>query len=207
MKVSSNYWQDVRKYFQGTYITLPAVHPHHLLYVESVGPDGMKLSDLTANETGFVEFTETPYELQSPLATRRAYFQRDTENAHNALLISRMPARMWKKGIHSENTVIQALNGTGLGGNIMGTGTLRDFVEKGHVFASEFPANFAEYTSLALSPLWAAQNKGGAQDGILYALTHPVGNFSLKKKRLFLLKEFSKLPLPPQLSSMNVEYV
>jgi len=32
--------------------------------------------------------------------------------------------------------------------------------------------------------------------GILYALTHPVGYVTVKKKVVSLLKEFSKLPLP-----------
>lgn len=195
MKATQDNWKDVQKYFLDTFVICPELDSRKLLHVDRVDPGGMRVLAYGTAEKGFVEF---PYEIKSPLTTRREYWQ----YGNCATLISRIPARMWRKGISCENTVMQSLTGNGtVGDNNFGGSIISSYVENSGKYAEL--KEMEDRQSIALSRFWAWVPK---IEG-LFILNEPVGKLSLKKKQVLLLKEFHKLPLPPQLKGMSVSYV
>lgn len=191
-------WKDIQKYYSGTYILCPEYARDAALYVENAGPSGIKVSESNGDK-GFIE---VPYELTNPLVNRRQYFQwEDT-----AYYISRIPARMWKKGISSENTIIQRIQSNGALTGPQITGTLVDAFFK---YNNKFPHKISEealegVSAQALAPHWLLL-LGAANT--LFLLDCPVAKVSHKNKLVTMLKEFSKVPLPVALQDWKVNYV
>lgn len=187
--------QDVEKYYKGTYIICPEVDPHTPLYVKRTTPGGVEVQINSMGETSFIDVTEQPYEIKSPLSNRRQWFQ--LSDMHAALLV-RIPARMWKKGVHEENTALFALGEKALGTSQLGVSfdMLRAFLMGG--FLTEWPKE-TEFASAALSKDFAWVRKSND----IYFREHPIGRVSAKKDKLNLLKEFKDVELPPLLKDMS----
>lgn len=195
MRATKDNWKDVQKYFLETYVICPEYAIKEALWVDRVDPGGMRVR-CTNGDKGFVEF---PYEIKSPLNTRREYWQ----YGDSAYLTARIPARMWRKGLSQENTTMSKLLYDGLHGQGNFNGPLVEaFIEKRGVF----PNTLEEATgnvSCALSEFWAWSKVNDS----IFLLGSPVGKVSMKKKTLMLLKEFGKFPLPSQLQSLKVVHV
>ena len=197
MKATEENYKDIQKYYQGTYVVCPEYSPNEALYVETAGPNGLKVSDVNG-EKGFIE---TPYQLHNPLNIRRHYYQVGEE----AYLVSRIPARMWKKGLSSENTLFQRVQSNGtLSGAQFSFGVVNKFFHCKDKFVTTIPENTKDYNGLALSPHWLLHL---GTSPTLYLLNNPVGKVSIHKKLVTILKEFNKIPLPPALKSWSVSNV
>lgn len=200
MKANPNTLKDVQKYFGGTYIVVPEVSKEKVFSIEDMSGAGITLRDTTKDELGFISFEGGfEYEIQSPLVNRKQWFQ------HNgrAYLIQRIPARMWRKGICSENTIIQAFNGDG---NLKGAGLEPSLLNgmlqwtppslpnlKGEVP----PGGLALSTAFCYCPIRAQ----------MFLWDHVVGKVAKRTQELFVPKELNQLKLPEVLSSMKVQYV
>lgn len=191
-------WKDIQKYYQGTYITCPEYSPDEALYIDSVTPTGIRVMDVE----GVKGFIETPYEIVNPLVLRRQYYQ----VVNTTYYISRIPARMWKKGLSGENTIIQKVQTNGsLSGALNGFAQVHSFFKHHKSFVETIPEDLPEYgCALALSPHWMLHLNGA---NTLFLLGSPVAKVSHPKKLVSMLKEFSKIPLPKALKDWTVAYV
>jgi len=188
---------DVKKYFGSTFIICPEYDPNKMLFVESVNKQGIYVVDKNGDK-GMISLEDGGYVLTSPLALRRQWFNSDVDN--QASLISRIPARMWKKGVAAENTQFSVLNSSG---NLIGCGFTPSRIHSFMENKDQFPEKFKPASKVqALSPLWAVR-----VDGTLYLLEYPVGKVSLTREKGNLLKEFKNIPLPQQLKKYEFNYV
>ena len=197
MKASVKTWKDVDKYFRNTFVIIPEVDPKKAFLLEYAGPDMLRMSDVDGNK-GCVELGDYTYNLHSPLVTRRQWYQYQ-ERAH---FISRIPARMWRKGISEENTYLASMGNTGWATVPVKLSTIQGFVENQDVFPKTL-TNLEGLCSYALSPGWALAVKSET----LFLLDVPVGKVSLSKQQVSLLKEFNKVHLPEALKQWPVSYV
>lgn len=190
---------DVKKYFLGTFIVCPEYDPNKMLYVDGVNSSGIYVLDANQDK-GLISLEDGGYHLKSPLTLRRQWFNCDYDGGC-ATMISRIPARMWKKGVSQENTQFTQLSTAG-GLLTAGfcAGRLHSFMETKEKFPEKIPKEFLK--PIALSPLWALR-----PDGTLHLLEAPVGKFSLSREKGNVLKEFMNIALPPQLKKHEVKYV
>lgn len=195
MIASPTNWKDVRKYFEGTFIVCPEYDPKSALYVDVVTDLGIKVND--GSTKGFIDFAETPYEILSPLSTRRVWFQ----TGNGAKFLQRIPARMWRKGINGENTHIKGFNSAGditnLGGPLLDT--VNAFLKRSYPTKFEVDGQL----SIALNEKWAFHCKTET----LFLFHCPIGKLSVKRSKISLLKEFGMLDLPESIKHMDVQYV
>lgn len=195
MKATEQTWKDVQKYFLDTFVICPEFNEKEALYVDMVEPGGMRVVD-TNGDKGFVEF---PYNIRSPLATRKEWWQYNDY----ACLVARIPARMWRKGVCSENTTMtRLLTNTLETSNCFNSTAVKQFVAYSDKFVSVLDGTDM-YSSVALSKYWALASVSQT----LFVLDKPVGKLSIKKKLVLLLKEFNKVPVPPQFKDLEVKYV
>lgn len=202
MHASAKTYSDVKKYFQSTFIVVPEYDPNKVLHVDSVNPAGIYVSEENGDK-GFISLEDGGYVLNSPLPLRRQWFQGEDSRAY---LICRIPARMWKKGIHGENTVFFYLTNQGLVGNLgWSVERLYDFFRNKIKFADKIPlaSETGFQDSLALSDLWCFH----AKTGQLFLYDAPVGKLSDNRKKGYILKEFASVPLPKQLKGCEIKYV
>jgi len=202
MHANSKTYNDVKKYFQGTFIVVPEYDPNKVLHVDSVNPAGIYVSEQNGDK-GCISLEDGGYVLNSPLPLRRQWFQGEDGRAY---MICRIPARMWKKGIHGENTVFFYLTTQGSAGNMgWSTERLYDFFRNKVKFADKIPlaSDTGFQDSLALSDLWCFHSKTSQ----LFIYDAPVGKVSDNRKKGYILKEFASVPLPKQLKGCEIKYV
>lgn len=95
--------KDIDKYYRGTYVKIPETGQKILFLVESVDSAGITLKG-TNGEKGYISFYEEgSYSLENPLPNKAFWAE---SGDFQAKFVSRIPARMWKKGIHPENVAI-----------------------------------------------------------------------------------------------------
>lgn len=203
MHATTENWQDIKKYFLYTFIVCPEVSTTQAFYVEDVGPSGIKIKT-SDYEYGFIDLIAGGYEIQSPLLLQKQWCQ----HAGSALLLARCPARMWKKGIHGENTLASVLSDDG---NILQMGLTWEIINE--MLSQTYPNTYSNpvdleklckgKSSVALSQAWALQCK----ERYLYLYNYVVGKVAAKKKTLNLIKELQGTPLPPALHEYEVTYV
>lgn len=194
--------KDIEKYYRGTFIVCPEYDPKKLLYVRNVMHNGIEVSFTTPDgteEMGFIDVLESSYRINSPLPVRRQWFQL---NGIYAGYIARLPARMWKKGLHKENTLVYHVGEKGhfqqlaIHAEILSNLLIPSYPEK-----ISFQAD--EPMSVALSPIWGWCRK--SNDVFLHDKI--VGRTSARGAKLILLKEFKDLPIPKALQELKVSYV
>lgn len=204
MHATTKNCSDVKKYFHGTFVIVPEYDPNKALYVETVTSSSIFVSEKNGDK-GQISLEDGGYLLQSPLTLRRQWFQ--DESCGRPTMITRIPARMWKKGIHAENTDFFSMHamGNGLVRRGFSAGSLYSFMENKDKFPETLPdfGSMDANTGAALSPLWAVQGKTGN----LFLLDSIVGRIATSRKRIMLLKEFASLQLPKQLAQHVVIHV
>lgn len=197
MLAHSNNWKDVKKYFEGTYIVCPEYDPKKILMVEHVEPVGMKVSDVD-KVTGYIDWSENTYNIHSPLATRRAWFQHQSA----AYLMQRIPARMWRKGICDQNTTCRTITTDGnVTNGILGVSLAQSFLLSEEL--EQLPKELDGYSSIALNKRFVLHNKSNR----LYLYHCPVGTISIPKQHISILKEFAHMTLPKSIRYWDVAYV
>lgn len=102
MKFSPSNVDDIRRYFERTYCKLPE-HGDKLFYLEEVvGTDEgweVRLKDSNQDVYAILLEEEVPYEMNFALPHRALF-----PFKNSVLLLERIPARQYKRGINGDNT-------------------------------------------------------------------------------------------------------
>ena len=196
MIASSENVKDIEKYFSGTYIVVPEVSETHVMYLEQAKSLGLICKDSRNNKQGLISFEGGfEYKIQSPLTTRKAWFMYDGD----AFLITRIPARMWRKGICSENTAIFRLTVEGeLSKTGISVSLLNAFLQD-----QSTPWDPQALNPQVLSPEWVFHGKLKS----LYLWDKLVGKWASRSNELFVPRELQDLKLPAIANNMKVQYV
>lgn len=196
MKANASNIKDVSKYYERTYIIVPEISPKHVMLLSSVSNKGMVLRDSRDNQQGLISFDGGfEYEIQSPLTTRKAWFMHD----NHAYLISRIPARMWRKGISQENTAIFRLTTTNeFVGCSVSDGLLNAFLQ--YKPSPQIPP---APSMQVFSKEWAFNGK----TNMLFLWNTPVARWSRRTNELFVPKELKELTMPQVMEKAKVKYV
>jgi len=196
MIANANNIKDVDKYFCGTYIVVPEVSETHVMYLQEAKSIGLICKDSRNNKQGLISFDGGfEYKIQSPLATRKAWFMFNED----AYLITRIPARMWRKGICSENTALFRLTAEG---ELSKTGIS---VELLNAFLQDqaTPWDPQNLRPQVLSPEWVFHGKLKS----LYLWDKLVAKWTSRTNELFVPRELQDLKLPAITNNMKVQYV
>lgn len=184
MRIDHTNWDDAKRYFQGTYIKCKETG-ERLLYVSGVDSEMMVLSPYGDSDEEFGLKLINGYDINFMLPGR-AMFQGPTA----AFLLSRIPQRMWQKGISNKNTQFTKLLAT-LGWRNAGFSPemLENFVNKPVYFnfneaLNEFKLR-GELESVALSSRVAM-----AKNGIIYIDYVNVGTYNKETNEVVLKKFF-----------------
>lgn len=184
MFINSQNFDDVKKYFQHTYVKF-AETGDHIWHVDTVSPNEIICTDKNKEQVGID--LNIGYNLEYILP-RKAIFQFGNE----AVMLSRIPARQWKKGMCKANTAFHILNseGTWMALNF-DIHMIEGFVNK----PSYYPVDLAvkelskesvdHVASVALNPRMAI-----CHSGKLFVDNVLVGKISFKEKTLLCKKIF-----------------
>jgi hypothetical protein len=192
--------KDVHKYFHHTYIVVPEVDAKKVWWLYDESPAGLTVKDPTTDELGYISFEGGfEYHIRSPLATRKQWFNYNGA----AYFIERIPARMWRKGICSDNTALYRFNSDGL--------------LSGAPLRPEYLNALLQHQPMEVFQ-WPDKDKNGgvAIDGgfaycpikaQLYYGNNVVGKMAKRTKELFVPKELQDILLPAALKELKVKYV
>ncbi len=107
MLATTSNWKDVQKYYQGTFIKLRELGDE-VVRVDKVEPTSMWVV-LQSNEKIELVLSDEGYNLDYQIPKKTVY-----QNGQFAYVLDRIPARMWKKGLSSENTTLNAVEADGV---------------------------------------------------------------------------------------------
>ena len=108
MLFTSNNWQDIQKYYEQSYVKFPKDYGDKLYFIYKVRPEAIMFRDSTEEE-GILWLNESdPYELDYILP-HKSMFQYD----QYCLLLSRIPAKQYSRGLTSGNCQFQMLDSKG----------------------------------------------------------------------------------------------
>jgi len=107
MRFSPSVWRDIERYYLNTWVKFQEFGDR-LFYIERVTESEVTGIDQERNEFLLALAEEEPYTLTYVLP-HRAVFQYEG----NAMLLQRIPARQYKRGLSAENTGIRLVTTTG----------------------------------------------------------------------------------------------
>jgi hypothetical protein len=105
MYVDKTNYEDIVKYYKKTYVKLRECGEVIYLITE-VYKDKIILQDIQGEEVAIC--LEQGYNLDYVIPKKTVY-----QHGENALFLSRIPARMWQKGMSNKNTMFQLLSAAG----------------------------------------------------------------------------------------------
>lgn len=200
MKANPTNLKDVQKYYGGTFIVVPEVSKEKVFIIDDMGAKGLTLRDPSNGELGFISFEGGwEYEIQSPLVNRKQWFQYNNK----AYLIQRIPARMWRKGICTENTMVMCFNGDGNLKNASLSWELLNGMltwkppELSNLKGEISPGGLALSSTFCYCPVRAQ----------MFLWDHVIGKVAKRTQEVFVPKELSQLKLPTVVNNMKVMYV
>ena len=145
MHVSSNNVEDINKYYKGTWIKCKE-EGDVLFYVESADTAAIYVSSIS-DEKCFIKLTKEGYFLDFLIPRKTVY-----QYQNNAVMLSRTPARMWKKGVCASNTSFRMLKASGWSSLDFNKHMLEGFVNKPVYGTLNSLKNDPGMDSVALSP-------------------------------------------------------
>ena len=198
MLITSATYEDCKKYFQHTWVKFKE-EGDKIWYITSVDIHYIYAKSITDEEI-LIDITEGGYTIEY-LIPKKTIFQ----HGEHAVMLSRIPARMWKKGMSKQNTQFQSLTFDGWKSKEFDMGVIDGFVNKPCYYSVEDALN--EFTksehlqSAALSPRIALSRKGSVYiDNVL------VGRYLQEKKTLSVKKIFSP-EISPLFSTLQIKGV
>lgn len=171
---------DISRYFRGTFVKFQE-YGDKLFYIRDV--HSREISGTTEDHQEFRLYMkeDMPYNVEF-LLPRKSFFQMD----RHAVLLSRIPAKQYRRGICRENTSIASLDVSGMFQmEEVGFSSLRAYVNK-----QEFPslnvavANKEKNHSIALSPRMAYVSRTRT----LFIDDLPVAHLDTKAKQCTILQ-------------------
>lgn len=200
MKVGPHNTADLKKYFGGTFLMVPEVSTKKVFTLEHISGSGITLRDTVNGELGFISFEDGfEYDVVSPLVNKKQWFQYD----NRAYLMQRIPARMWRKGICTENTQLLTFNAEGLLRpaplHVETINGMLNWEPPATVDISKNTSGhgFAINEMFAYCPIKAQ----------LYCWDSLVGKFGKRTHEVFVPKELMELKLPSLSEKTKVCYV
>jgi len=170
MKISSENYEDIKRYYYRTFIKLKETEDIIWL-VKDLNPAQVKLVDVHENEV-FIDLSEE-YEIEYAIPARTV-FQRGSA----AFCLVRNPAKQYMRGLSKENTMFMRLAGRQFTPMSFDINAVQDFVNK-PVYNKLLDVRDDEYDSVALSP-----NLSISSEGHMFAGLSRVGKISWAKKEL-----------------------
>ncbi len=182
MLVNPGTYEDCKKYYQHCWVKFKE-EGDHLFYVTNVDNKYIYTKDINEGEA-LIDHREG-YTIDYVLP-KKAVFQ----HGENAVMLSRIPARMWKKGMNKQNTEFKILHHSGWFSGDFDIHIINGFVNKPSYYSAEDALNEFEKSehlkSVALSPRISMCHKGN-----IYIDTVLVGKYSSEKKKISHRKLFN----------------
>ena len=144
MHVSSNNVEDIIKYYKGTWVKFKEENDV-LFYVENADQTAIYVTSIS-DEKCFIKLTKEGYFLDFLIPRKTVY-----QYQNNAVMLSRTPARMWKKGVCQTNTTFRMLKTNGWTPLDFNKHMLEGFVNK-PTYGTLNTLKDGETNSVALSP-------------------------------------------------------
>lgn len=98
-------FEDIKKYYEKTWVKFPRLEGDTLWHIDRVTSDMIEVTSDAGEEALFSLSKDYPVDFVLP---GKAVYQ----FGQNAAYLSRIPARMWKKGMSANNTQFKVLTGT-----------------------------------------------------------------------------------------------
>ena len=192
MKANADNYPDVEKYFAGTYIVVPEVDPHKIYLLVKAKPEGVIVREPDTFQEGLISFEGGfEYTIQCPLVNKKRWFM----HGDMPVLITRIPARMWKKGIHPENTLMFTFDAVS---NLKPLGLKPNILES--MLKQEIRTKPTFMENVVLSPQFAFCKK----NNLLYFWDVVVGKVAKRTRQVFLPRELYDIQLPEALNAYNI---
>ena len=182
MKISKENYDDIKRYFYHTYVKIKEFGDK-VWFVTNVNSQEVRLEDVDGCEV-YIDLA-SEYELDYVIPPR-TMFQRGP----SAVLLQRIPAKQYYRGMHSSNTKFSYLKGNGgfaqMDWNIK---VVQEFVDKPcYQTIESFQDNPDMLDSYALSPIMAV-----AQNGSLFVGRQKVGMFKFPSRKIKIAPLFEKM--------------
>lgn len=157
MFVNTENWEDCKKYYSGCYVKFRE-EGDRLFYIEAVDPDKITARATNGEYVG-VDLT-IGYTIDYPLPKKTIY-----QYGKVVVMLNRIPARMWKKGLNKQNTVFHILDATGKWNSAAFDPTLIEaFISKPSYYAVDIALNDfkngMELEAAALTPRISITRQG-----------------------------------------------
>lgn len=196
MKASYQCWKDVSKYFLETYIRIPETGTTDWWFVRSVTTEGMVVRHAVTLEEGFISFESgSEYEIQNPLFDKNSWVLVKGK----AFFVCRRPARMWRKGVCHENTLMFGINDAGEMRPVQFDVKILQEVGKHEV--SELPGKLTE--DLLVDRRTVVHKK----TGVVFYKDFQIARISGTFKKMFVPREYSNFSFPQLLNNVPKEYL
>lgn len=180
MFVNSENWQDCQKYYQGTWVKIAQCGER----IYTVGEVNNKFTYFSSpsrgpndEEADVCIDMSVGYTIDYVIPKKTVFQYKE-----NALILERVPARMWRKGMDPKNTTFSTLNEASAWGKVaIAVPVIEGFVNKpGYYQLDQALSNFeGALISAALSPR-VSLSKGGS----VFIDTTMVGKFAKKSETL-----------------------
>lgn len=182
MIINSKNWEDVKRYYNHTYIKLKETGDQ-IWYVKSVEPNMIYLQASNGEDAGLD--LNIGYEIEYVIPGRAAF-----QYGNNALALVRIPSKQYYRGLHPENTSFRQLSGTGRWlARTINFDTIQGFVNKPIYYSISDILNLHQqenFESFALSP-----NICLASNGVIITTSgNIIGKVMFKSKKISCNKLF-----------------
>lgn len=182
MFVNKSNYDDIVKYYLKTFVQFKE-EGEKIFFIKQVSHNEIICEDSKKEEVAIC--LETGYTIDYVIPKKTVY-----QYGEHALFLSRIPARMWRKGMDQKNTSFSLLHESGLWVNCpFSIATIEGFVNKPSYFTfQEALNNFSKgehLQSAALTPRISMSRKGG-----VFIDTVLVGKYDFTKDLLSYKKIF-----------------
>lgn len=198
MIITNENANDVNKYFGNTYVVIKEYNPDVCLLLHKHHGNLLSFIDTISNEQGGLSFDEwnNSYTLDFQLPHKQVFNYGD-----GVMILERIPARMWKKGISNENTRFYFLVTNGQWKHVSFGSDKVNALLKHRNHPPQFNLD-ALCSGRALT-----ERMSLAATGKLYIDTFPIGKVDFAKKTLLVMAAFKdQVAKVDALSTFKVTY-
>jgi hypothetical protein len=183
MFVNRDNYEDIKKYYQGCFVKFKETG-EHIWHIDHVDPDKIVCSDSKKEEVAID--LDIGYEMDYILPKKTVF-----QFGDHAMMLSRIPARQWKKGMSKLNTKFVRLTGAGSWGMVdFSISYIEGFTNKPSYYdAQDSLKEFANLNS-ALGSAAITPRISMCRDGKVFIDTVLVGKFDLNEKTFICKKIF-----------------
>lgn len=182
MEVRKDNWEDVKKYFHQTYVKISS-EGERVWYVQEVGPSYIVVKCNNPAEEAQISY-DFPFSFDYVLPHKTTF-----QYQNRAMILSRIPAQQWKKGLNKLNTQFETLNREGVWGNHpFSLEAIEGYVNKPGYFTFQEALDLLSKgaaESCALNPRMSLSGSGS-----LFVDTTLVGKYDQVKKQLVIKSLF-----------------